>query len=702
MKLLTRILNGIYHYATIFVVVGAPLFFIPKTGFSGEVTYQIMMMILVTVALVSYVLKAIITKSWQSVTRLEFFSYIVFSVAVLLSVLFSKNPQLTFIGEGFNPSSGAAMLTLPVILYLTRSLPESVRRKLKFAIIGILGAASFVFISALIFGGSTVTFTRTLFSGFSSSLSFATYLGLFSVVCLFLVVFVHKTVLSKKSKAVIVVTAFLFVAWIVTLSSQTSVRPNLTSTALVAKKTLLNEGLFGIGSGNFARAWQLHKPQDVINSQYFGYDFNEGSDTMTTMSVTLGIFGLLAFMSLVLSALYSTFVSYRQNKTGEDHFILGLLSVVLLYFVVVAWVVPLSYSMLVMWMVVSALGMAKAHLTEFHPSKKLAFLFIPIALLLTANTFVTLNKVHAYSLFNSSQKTAKIEDAEALVKKAADAYPFDGFYRTLVEYAITSNRNLLSTNATDQELLKNTYLKKAQTAVDYALIAIKINPSNYQNYVTLGRAYELAIPFDKETAFTKAKKSYEEAIKLYPENPYLYLMLARLETSAGTREGVRTQLTEALRKKQNFADALYLMSQLEASESKIEEAIGYAIETIKSAPNDPAAYVQAGLLFYGKASSGKGTREDSQKDYANAVLAFKSALERDPNNANIAYFLALALRDGGEPSLAKPLADELLRRNPGNADLEAFLTSLSPAPQVVPVSQKTANTKTATTTIRKK
>jgi tetratricopeptide (TPR) repeat protein len=265
--------------------------------------------------------------------------------------------------------------------------------------------------------------------------------------------------------------------------------------------------------------------------------------------------------------------------------------------------------------------------------------------------------------------------------RAVQAYQFDGFYRVLVEYAITANRNLVASGgSSDQEQLKNTYLKTTQTAVDYALAAVKLNPNNYQNYVSLGRAYELAIPFDKEGGFSNAKKSYEEAVKLYPDNPYLYLMLARLETSAGTKEGIRQHLTDALQKKQNFADALYLMSQLEASESKIDEAITYAIEAIKSAPNDPATYTQAGLLFYGK------------RDYADAVLALKTALEKDPNNANIAYFLALSLRDGGRPDLAKPLAEELIKRNPGNADLEKFLASLAP----------TVVTQTPSTTTKKK
>jgi tetratricopeptide (TPR) repeat protein len=155
-------------------------------------------------------------------------------------------------------------------------------------------------------------------------------------------------------------------------------------------------------------------------------------------------------------------------------------------------------------------------------------------------------------------------------------------------------------------------------------------------------------------------------------------MLARLEASAGTKEGVRVQLTEAIKKKNNFADALYLMSQLEASESKIDEAIAYAVEAVKASPNDPLVYIQAGLLFYGK------------KDYQNAVYALKLALEKDQNNANVAYFLALALRDGGRPDIAKQIGDELLRRNPGNTDLQAFLDSLQPkaAPEVAPTTTK--------------
>ncbi|MBP6888400.1 MAG: tetratricopeptide repeat protein [Candidatus Pacebacteria bacterium] len=661
MKLITRLLTRIYQYTTVLVVVAAPLFFIPKTGFSGEATYHIAMMVLVAIALAAYVGNAFVTKTWHTVSKLEFLSYFAFTGTVLLSVVFSNSPKVLLFGDGLNQFSGVAMLTLPAVMYLVRALPETLRHKLKFVTLGVLAASSLVFVFALMFGGKLLEVARVIFSGFSSSVSFAAYIGLFAVAAFF---YVRKATLKKRYKVFILITGLLFVAWAVTLSTQNSVRPNLKSTLLVGKSVMLEDGVFGIGPGNFSRAWQLHRPQDVINSQFFGYEFLQGADTISTFFVTVGLLGTLAFLLMIFSALYSTFVSYKQNKEGQEHIILGLIFMTLLYFIGVSLLVPLSYSMLVMWMIISGLGIARARLTEFHPNKKLSYLLIPLAIILIVNAFVTINKARAFATYNKAQTATSVEQAESLTKKALNIYHFDGFYRVLVEYAITSNRNLVSTESSDQEDLKNKYLVKSQEAVDAALAAVKINPNNYQNFVSLGRAYELAVPFDKAGGFDNAKKSYDEAIKLYPGNPYLYLMQARLETSAGTKDAAKERLTEALSKKQNFADALYLMSQLSAGESKIEEAINYAVEAVRSAPNDPLVYTQAGLLFYAK------------RDYQNAVLALRGALERDPNNENVAYFLALSLRDGGNGAAAIPLAEELLKRNPNNQDIKILVSSL--------------------------
>jgi tetratricopeptide (TPR) repeat protein len=666
MKFIASIFSRLYRYATVFVIVGSPLFFIPGTGFTPEATYYIVMSVAVAVALISYVVSALITKSWHVVSRLEFLSYFAFTIAVVCSVIFARNPQQALFGDALNPMSGVSLLALPVVVYLVRSLPASLRRRLKYIFAGVLAFSAFILMLSLIVSGAAETAGKVIFSGFSVASSFAAYIGIFVIACFF---FAKKAVLPKKYKTAIIFAGIVFLSWVVTISAGDAARPDFMSSVAVGKNALSHDGIFGIGAGDYSRAWQLYRPAIVIASPYFGYDFAQGFSTNTTLLTTIGVIGLLAFLLLTLSGLYSAYISYKKSNTHEEHFISGMLTVVLLYFALISWVLPLSYALLVVWMVISGFGFAKAELTEYHPSKKLALIMIPLALVLGINVYMTLKKAQAFMLFTQAQNllntSGPVDEVGAKMSRAAALYPFDGFYRSQVEYGIAAEKVLLTNTTQSQDVLKGTYLQKAQMAVDAGLAAVRTNPSNYQNYVSLGRAYELAVPFDKEGGYDRAKKSYQKAVELYPENPYLYVMLARLEASAGTKAGVRSELTEALKKKENFADALYLMSQLEASENKADEALSYAVEAVKNAPNDPLVYTQAGLLYYGK------------KDYQNAVTSLKTALEKDPSNANIAYFLALALRDGGRPDIAKTIGDELLKRNPGNVDLEAFLKSLN-------------------------
>lgn len=666
MKFLATFFTRLYQYAVSFIVVGSPLFFIPGTGFAPEVTYYMTMMIVIAVAISSYVISALLTRSWHSVSRLEFISYFAFSLAVVLSVLFARDPRAALFGDAFNPLAGVSLLALPVVMYLVRTLPDTLRLRLKYVFAVMLGVSALILLFGFTFSGTLVDTVKRVFSGFSNSVSFSAYIGIFVLGAYF---FTKKVKLPAHYKAAIIIGATVFLAWIVSIGLSDTVRPDFGSSFTVGKNVMLRDGVFGIGTGDYVRAWQLYRPEAVIQSEYFGYDFNQGYSTITTLFTTIGIIGVLTFLMLVLVALYSTWRSYRNTRDPEDHFITGFLAVTLLYLAIVSWVLPLSFAMLIVWMVVAGFGLAKARLSEYHPSKKLAFLMVPIMLIMLIHVGMVAQKARAFKSYGKAQEllstAGATDEVGALLAKAEAVYPYDGFYRAHVQYIIAAERQLLSTTAEDQNALQQQYLEKAQGAVNAALEAVKLDGSNYQNYVALGQAYELAIPFQKEDGYDRAKKAYEEAVKLYPNNPYLYVMLARLEASAGTKEGVRTQLTEALKKKQNFADALYLMSQLEASEEKIDEALAYALEAVKSAPEDPLVYIQAGLLYYGK------------KDYQNAVTALDTALQKDPNNANIAYFLALSLRDGGEVAMAKQIADELIKQNPDNADIKALLESLT-------------------------
>lgn len=688
MKLFTSFLSRLYTYATVCIVIGSPLFFIPRTVFSPETTYFITIMILVALAATAYVILALINKSWHPISKIEFISYTAFCCAILVSSLFSRGTYRAFFGDTLSTMSGLSLISLPVIIYLVSSLPDTVRRKLKYIVLAILGVSAFIFITSFMFTGKMTELGNQLLSGFSNAVSTSVYLSIFAIVCFF---FVKKAFIPVKHKVIIAVAAVVFLVWAVSFSFQDNVRPNFSSTVAVGGRSMLHEGPFGIGAGNFSRAWQLYRPQNVIASPYFGYDFNQGADTMTTLFVTIGIVGLVSFLMLILSSLYISYKAYRRMNPGTDHFILGLITLILLYFTLVSWEAPLTYSMLVMWMVLSGFAVARARSNENQiGGKKLSMLMIPVAVLLLINAYIVTQKAQAFALYRKAADVSSNEEAMSMNARAMTIYPYDGFYRTQVEYAIQSNRALVAVQGLSREDFQNKYLANTQVAIDASREAIKINPDNYQNYVSLGRAYELAIPFSKESEYANARKAYEEAVKLYPGNPYLYVMLARLEASAGTKEGVRADLTEALKRKQNFADALYLMSQLEASDKKIDEALAYAIEALRNAPNDPLTYIQAGLLFYGKG------------DYGNAYTALATALVKDPNNMDVAYFLAVALRDGGRLSEAKVVAGDLVKKDPNNTlfvDLNKSLDAITSTSTIKSIYTSSSTRATSSSTI---
>lgn len=452
MKFLTTILSRVYQYTTAVIVVGSPLLFIPKTSFTGEATYHIIMMVLVGVALLAYVINAILTRTWHTVSRLEFFAYFAFSISVGLSALFSKNPGIIFFGDGFNMFSGAALLALPAIMYLVRSLPEKLRHTLKMVMAVVLSVSAFIFVTALMIGGSLFGFAKSLFGGFSSSVSFASYLGIFTVGCFLYLV---KGRIAKKWKFFVASSAMVLIALLVALASQDGIKPSFQGSLIVGKKVLVHNTIFGIGAGNFSRAWQLYRTPDVINSPYFGFDFSQGSSTVSTLFVTIGIVGLVSFILLILSSLLSTYTTFREKREGSEHTIVTVLLLTLAYLTVISFVVPLSYGMLVLWMCIGGLGVAKARLNEFHPSKKLAYLFVPVALLLIVNSVSTVVKAHAFSLFAQAQTSSDLAQAEKLVQEASRSYKYDGFYRTLVEYAITYNQKLVASVSQDQEQFKN-------------------------------------------------------------------------------------------------------------------------------------------------------------------------------------------------------------------------------------------------------
>lgn len=162
----------------------------------------------------------------------------------------------------------------------------------------------------------------------------------------------------------------------------------------------------------------------------------------------------------------------------------------------------------------------------------------------------------------------------------------DLYYRSLSQiYAIQLNY-LLTQKDANQEELKT----KVQTALSNSEAAAKLstekNPTNFSNWLSLASVYEQILPLGVKGSYENAKGSVNQALLLNPQNPGLYLRLARLESLNKNSAGARTNVEKSLELKANYPDAIIMLSQLDAAAGDYTKAISMIENLASFYPND--------------------------------------------------------------------------------------------------------------------
>ncbi|HEY4500492.1 MAG TPA: tetratricopeptide repeat protein, partial [Candidatus Paceibacterota bacterium] len=144
----------------------------------------------------------------------------------------------------------------------------------------------------------------------------------------------------------------------------------------------------------------------------------------------------------------------------------------------------------------------------------------------------------------------------------------------------------------------------------------------------------------------------------------IYLILARLETAHKDNKAAKNYITLALEKKNDYADAIFLLSQIQIAENDVVNAIKSVEAVATLSPSDPGIFLQLGLLYY------------SNKNYQDAVFALERAVTLNPQYANAKYFLGLSYYQIGEKTKAMTQFTDLQITNPDNAEIKAIIKNL--------------------------
>jgi tetratricopeptide (TPR) repeat protein len=134
--------------------------------------------------------------------------------------------------------------------------------------------------------------------------------------------------------------------------------------------------------------------------------------------------------------------------------------------------------------------------------------------------------------------------------------------------------------------------------------------------------------------------------------------------SQGKFDQAQKYIGIALQIKQNYTEAIFLLSQIQVNNGQIKDAITSVQFAIQTQPNNSLLYFQLGLLQY------------NDKNYQGAVDALQKAIQINDQYANARYFLGLAYARLGKNPDAIIQFENLNSTNPENDEVKEILTNL--------------------------
>ena len=240
----------------------------------------------------------------------------------------------------------------------------------------------------------------------------------------------------------------------------------------------------------------------------------------------------------------------------------------------------------------------------------------------------------------------------------------DEYYRALAELGLVSLNQLVTSKDIPADKAIALFKDNFSATVAYAREAARINPADPVNWMQLGRVYESVVALKVEKADEAALNSYAEAFKVSPLDPSPFIASARVAMQAKKTDDARKYLQGALNIKSDFADALFMLSQIEVQAGNLKEAILRTEQIASVSPNNFGIFFQLGLLQY------------QNNNFNAARIAFERAVGLNNDYANARYFLGLIYDKQGLKEKAIEQFAQIQKTNPDNEEVKKILSNL--------------------------
>ena len=460
------------------------------------------------------------------------------------------------------------------------------------------------------------------------------------------------------------------------------VRPSWEGTLQVSEDSLRGSRslLFGSGPNSFARNWALHKPTTVNSTLFWNFDFSSGVGIVPTSFITIGVFGILAWILIVLGFLFSAvraLVATRHFGATQTTVFSFVCVILLLIIFHIIYIPSLSVSTLLFLLLGAfiALPLSDASRPSFTLSfglgsigRFVSFLFVGIVACVIVAVAATgvravVSDVYLNKSIRSYAETQDAAVARAYIERSLSMWPFnDRAHRAAVELGILKLAQLSQQTAdgSAQEQLQSTLT----STIEHGLAAVSIDGADYQNWLTLAQLYQELAGVGVQGAYEEAQNAYNSARTENPTSPLPLLRLAQLEIARGNRAAAIQHLDDALALKPNYAIGYFLRSQLYAEEGRFEEATDSATAVVQIVPGDPLGWYNLGSILY------------LQSNWTDAATVFSQAVTLREDYSNAIFLLGLSLYNMGDTDRALLAFERVRELNPQDSTVSVIIENI--------------------------
>lgn len=717
-----------------------PLFFLPTTIYPVDANKQFLAVFLVSASLLCYLANSYFTRKIIYAKSILVFAAVFFVIASGLSALFSVSPNNSLYGDFTQADVFVNFIVCGLALYLAAVLfkkedfnkigivflasailisllgivqlagfyifPFDFARQVGFNVFGsvinfdifiafglalIVAALAELSISrkakiGLIFAGLLITLNLILINYQPIWILLAVMMAVYAIYK-----FTFKSEesaassVSSSAPLLIGIVAFLFalvgpsLPKIVNLPDlPVDVKPNFSATLNISKNALGGARILtGTGLATFSSQYNVYRPVELNQSNYWRIKFNQGFSFAGTYLATAGIIGILSVLFIIFA-----FARIALKKIEDKKAMIvsvGALFMIIGWFYFPAYFVGLVFSFIALGLL-AAMDSEPKELDFSRAAKSRVVIGLVLIIAFTAGAISLLyfsgKKYAAAFYFQNGLKEYNsanaVKAAENILRAISLDQDNDQYLRSASQLLLIDAENSRDENV---ELNKDTKFQgKVADAVQLAKRAAEVNSADSENWYNLGDIYEKIINI-AGGADSFAENSYRKASELSPKNPdpligqgrVLMFMARQAQDDKIKQEKIENAidcLKKAIELKSDYAAAHFQLGMAYAQDARKDEAIK-EFELTKTLSNDAAPVnFQLGILYY------------NNNDFDKAKIEMEAAINLDPNFSNARYVLGLIYDKKGEKDDAISQFERVLKLNPNSAEVKNILNNL--------------------------